>query len=84
VPLHEWNDIIRLCKKVSASKYLTEGGKGGNLMEGPITTLPLPNIKNPLEERPTDKRSGWQPLDEYFKQLNQNPGPKDIGHLFEG
>lgn len=89
VPLHEWNEIIRLCKKVSARRSLTEGGSGSNLMEGPIKTLPLPNAKNPLDEKPTDKREGWTPLNEYFKTLenrqSQQSSPRSTyGNLFEG
>lgn len=67
----EWTEIIRLCKKVSSSSLLLE--------ETP-KSLPLPNSKNPLLEKPSDKRTGWTPLDEYLKSQS-NLAPKN---LFEG
>ncbi len=60
--LQEWQEIAKLCKRVSSPKLLTE--------EKPFKPLPLPHEKNPLEEKPTDKRSGWTPLTEYMKNMN--------------
>jgi hypothetical protein len=62
IPIHEWQEVIRLCRRVSNRRLLTE--------DGPIKTLPLPTAKNPFDG---PDRSGWQTLDEYYKQP---PKPK--------
>ena len=74
--LTEWQEVATLCRKVSGRKLLMEDG-------GPITAIPLPTAKNPLDETPNAKRSGWQPLTEYYKELDK-PKTKSSKNLFEG
>lgn len=72
--LQEWSEIANLCKRVSSPKVLTE--------DKPFKPLPLPHEKkNPLDEKPTDKRAGWTPFSEYLKNSsveNDSFSPTEI------
>lgn len=74
VTLSEWSEVIKLCRKASSRKLLTE--------DAPIKTIPLPNVKNPFYEKPTDNRSGWSSLESYYNSIKETKD--EVKHLFEG
>lgn len=58
----EWREVAKLCRVAANDRLLFE--------EMPMSTKPLPNLKNPLNG---PDRTGWTPLDEYLKET---PKPK--------
>lgn len=73
--LNEWREIVALCKKVSGPRLLME--------DGPIKTLPLPDLHNPLTGN--KQEAGWSPLQSYIDGITNISQSKSTSKLlYEG